>query len=529
MRLAHLRRALLAYLVFSAVEMGSWVAVLVWAHSQGDAGTVGLVAVLQTISAAFLAPVLASGVDRVPRALAPPISYFLVGISLATVAWGILAGAPFALVTTSAVVATVLIGACRPAHHSLTPCLTGTPTDLMAANVVATAAEGIGLFAGPAIVGAVMTVSSPGVALLVCVGLMVVATLLTSGFPPVSLPEPLSGPLGKGGLMAGLRRLRDEPTSGVPIAVAGMGGVVGGALDVLMVVLAIEVLMIGDGGVGYLNAALGVGAIVGGLGSSLLVGRRRLSPPLMFTGLLTGLAMLLVAWRPDAAVLLAGAGVGYSVIGMVTKTMLQRLNPPRLMGRMFGWLEGVQLAGLALGSGLAPLAIALFGTPGSFGVFGVALPLAMTLLWRGLREADRRADMPTEALGVLRRVDVISALPPEVLEALARGAALRRFTKGTAVVTQGSVGEEMYVVGEGSVQVSRGGQLLATLGPGDIFGEIALLSDAPRIATVTTASDTTLLAIGREAFLGALSTDPATRFGVEGLAAARRRETLGEA
>lgn len=527
MRVPTLRRALLAYLTFSTVEMGSWVTILVWAHSEGGATTVGLVAVVLTLPAAVLAPFLASGVDRLPRALAPPISYALVALSLGATASAMVLSAPFAVVTMLGVVSTVVIGACRPAHHSLTPCLIESPTDLMAANVVATTAEGVGQFAGPALAGVVMAVATPGISLMVFAALTLVATVLTTGFPPVSPPDPVSASIDGAGLRVGLRRLRQDAPSRAPIAIVGIDGVVEGAVDVLLVVLAIDVLMLGDGGAGYLNAALGVGAIIGGLGSYALVGRRNLSFPLLVTGLLTGAAMLLIAALPRAAVMVAAAGIGFGVIAMITKTMLQRLTPGHLMGRMFGWLEGVQLGGLALGSALAPLAIAWVGATASFGLFGLAVPVAVLLFWRRLAAADREADTPTEAIEALRGVDVISALPPEALEALARGAAIRRAPSGTVLVTEGDIGHEMYVIRDGGVQVSRGRELIATLGPGEIFGEIAVLSDAPRIATVSTVTDTTVLAIGRDAFLSALSTDPATRYGVEVLAASRRRETLG--
>jgi MFS family permease len=357
--------------------------------------------------------------------------------------------------------------------------------------------------------------------------LTLIATMLTTGFPPVSPPAPVAASIDGAGLRVGLRRLRQDAPSRAPIAVVGVDGVVEGAVDVLLVVLAIDVLMLGDGGPGYLNAALGVGAIIGGLGSYALVGRRNLSLPLLVTGLLTGAAMLLIAVLPGAAVMVAAAGVGYGVIAMITKTMLQRLTPGQLMGRMFGWLEGVQLGGLALGSALAPLAIAWVGAPTSFGLFGLAIPIVVLVMWRRLSAADREADTPTEAIEALRDVEVISALPPEALEALARGATIRRTPPGTILVTEGTAGHEMYVIRDGRVEVSRGGELVATLGPGDIFGEIAVLSDAPRIATVSTVTDTVVLAIGRDAFLAALSTDPATRYGVEVLAATRRSETLG--
>lgn len=528
-RATQMRRALLAYFAFSSVEWAIWIVVLVWAHSVGTAATVGFVAVVQLVPAALLAPSLASLVDRLPRSTAPAFTYATLSVAVGMTGWAMLVDAPFAVVLTLAVVANTLVGAGRPAHHSLTPCLAAGPTDLVAANVVATGAEGLGLFAGPALVGVLMAASSPGVAMVACVAVLAGAALLTSGFPPVHLPDVGEGHEVEAGLIVGLRRLRSDGASRLPILLGGVQGFVEGAVDVLIVLLAIEVLGMGDGGAGYLNAVLGVGAIVGGVASSALVGRLRLAPPMLVSGLLTGVAMVLVAFAPAAALFLALLGIGYALTSVITKTMLQRLSPMGVMGRMFGLLEGVSLAGLALGAAAAPLVTEAVGVEPAFAVFGLAMPLMLFASWRSLTGADRRSTVPTAMIEVLRRVEAVSGMEPEALEALARGARPVTATAGQAIVREGEPGHEMYVIEAGAVEVSRAGTVVATLGASDLFGEIALMSDAPRIATVTATEPTSLLAISREAFLGALSTDPAAHLALEHLAHSRRRETLGDA
>lgn len=523
-----MRRALLAYFTFSSVEWAVWIVVLVYARGQGNAGTVGLVAVVQLVPAALAAPGLSSLVDRLPRAAAPLIAYSVLTVALAATAAAMMAGAPFVVVVALAVVTNVVIGLCRPAHHSLTPCLASGPAELLAANVVATGSEGLGLFVGPALVGFVMAVSSPAYALAMCVVLMLGAALLTVGLAALRIRIEAEGSAIDHGTRAGLRAMAEAPTSRVPVFIGGVQGFLEGAVDVLVVLLALDVLGLGDGGAGYLNAVMGVGAIVGGVAASSLVGRRRLAPPLAVSGFLTGGAMILIAVVPPPALYLAVIGLGYSLTAVTTRTMLQRLSPMAAMGRMFGLLEGSALIGLALGALAAPLLSGRLGVRPAFAVVGVVLPVALVLLRRRLYEADASGSVPREIVRILQRVDVVSGLPPEALEALARGATTAEAAAGEVIVREGEAGHEMYVVESGSVEVDRQKRVVATLGAGDIFGEIALLGEVPRIASVTALEPTTLLVIDRAAFLSALATDDGARSAVEAIAASRRSRTMGE-
>ncbi len=524
----HMRRALLAYFAFSSVEFAVWVVVLVYAYAGGGATAVGVVAFVQLVPSALLAPSLASLVDRLPRSVAPVVAYGSVTVTIVVMAWAMLVDAPFLFVIGVAVTTNVLIGQCRPAHHSLTPSLAGGPSELVAANVVATASEGLGLFAGPALVGMLMVAGSPGVALVACAVLLAIATLLVAGIPGAAVPTLSDDQHVDPGVLKGIRQLRDDSPSRLPLLVGGAQGVVEGAVDVLVVLLAIDVLGIGDGGAGLLTSVVGVGAVVGGLSASVLVGRSRLAPSLLIGSLMTGGAMILLAVAPVAALFLAVMGIGQSVTSVGTRTILQRLSPLGVMGRMFGLLEAVSLVGLAIGSLAAPLLSNRVGVEVAFAVFGLVMPTALAAVWSRLREADASVSVPTEIIATLQGIDLLAGLEPEALEVLSRGAEVRAVTPGTTLISEGASGDEMFVVGTGTVSVSRQGDEIAVLGPGNIFGEIALLTDTPRIATVTAIDPTTLVVVNREAFLGALVTDTATRLAIEQLAASRRSETMGD-
>lgn len=524
----HLRKGLAAYLAFSSVEFAVWVVVLVYAYAAGDATAVGLVAFAQLVPSALLAPALSSIVDRLPRSAAPAVAYGTVTLALAALAWTMLAGLPFWLVVMAAVICNVIMGMCRPAHHALTPCLAPDPSVLVAANVVATASEGLGLFIGPAMVGALMTVAPLGVAVAACAVSMLAATVLVLRIPASAAVVPAGRTPIAPGTMAGLRQVRAEPAARLPLATSAGQGLVEGAVDVLIVLLALEVLDLGDGGVGLLTAIVGVGAIIGGLASSSLVGRARLAPALLTGTVLTGTAMVLIWFLPTAALLLAAIGLGYSVTGVATRTILQRLTPIPVMGRMFGLMESVTLAGLAAGALLAPIVSNAVGVEAAFALFGLVLPAAVGTMWRMLRSADSSVSVPVAILELLRRIEFVAGMEPEAIEALARGSRTSAAAAGETIVVEGEPGDNMYVVVSGLVEVTRQGRTLASLGPGDMFGEVALLSANPRIATVTTSEPTSLVVVPKPALVAALATDPTAARALEQLAASRRRETLGE-
>lgn len=521
-----LRRLLLAYFGFSCVEWGAWVVVLVFARTVGDATTVGFVAVAQLLPAALLAPTLAGRLGRFPRPKAMTIVYAGVAVALTATSVAMVAGAHPGLVVALAAGTTVLIAQVRPAHHSLTPLLVESPADLVAANVVATSAEGMGLFIGPAATGLIMAVASPGWALAVCAAVIMSSTFATAW---TRMPASASLAIDRHRSTGRSRWWHPSGEGALPVVFGGAQGFLEGAVDVLIVLLAIDVLALGEQGAGYLNAAIGAGAVAGGLASSALVGRVRLAPPLLVGSVATGVAMALVAVMPVVSVFLALMGVAYSLNSVTNQTLLQRLTPVGQMGSAFGFLEGASLLGLSAGALAAPLIAAWVGVPAAFAVLGLVLPLIAAGFWPRLRRADGSVVVPTTTLETLRRVEMLRGLQPQALEAMARGATVQSARAGDVIVREGEPGAVMFVIQDGSVEVTRDGVPVADLGPSGIFGEIALLTSLPRIATVTARQATSLVVVGRDAFLAGLATTPAARSAVEQLAARRRQETLGEA
>jgi hypothetical protein len=311
--------------------------------------------------------------------------------------------------------------------------------------------------------------------------------------------------------LAGFRVLAREPSARVLVGLLGGQFVAIGALDVLYVVLAISVLDLGGSGAGYLNAAFGAGGVAGIAVTVALVGRRRLMPALVLGILAWGAAFaLLGAWPTTigALLLLAVAGAGRSLLDVAGRTILQRTAPGDVLSRVFGVLEGLSMAGLALGSLLTPALVSLFGARWAIVAIGALLPLAVLLASRRLLEIDRRAPVPVVEIALLRSLPLFSPLGAPALEGLARELAERRVPAGTAVVREGEPGDRFYVVAEGELDVSAKGRELRTIGRGEGFGEIALLENVPRTATVTARTDTRLYALDKPSFLASVSSHP---------------------
>jgi CRP-like cAMP-binding protein len=288
--------------------------------------------------------------------------------------------------------------------------------------------------------------------------------------------------------------------------------VVIGALDVLFVVVALDLLDIGDGGAGYLNAAFGAGGLLAIVATATLVGRRRLVPALVLGIAVWSAALAVIGLVPStlvAVLLFALAGMGRNIFDVAGRTLLQRTAPGHVLARVFGVLEALTMAGLAVGSLLASALVALGGAEAALVGVGALLPALALIGGRRLLSFDRSADVPVVEIALLRSLAMMSALEPPVLEGLARRLAPVAVVAGDDVICEGDLGDRFFVIADGECEVTRGQKKRApALTRGDGFGEIALLDDRPRTATVTARSSVLLYALEREDFLTAVAGNP---------------------
>ena len=274
---------------------------------------------------------------------------------------------------------------------------------------------------------------------------------------------------------------------------------------------------------GYLNAAFGVGGMLAATVSALLVGRRLgrpiLGAALLFSGALAALALGLGV--AGTVALLAVAGAGRAMLDVASRTLLQRSVPPALIGRVFGVLEGLTMAGMALGALLVPVLMHLGGS--TLALLGVAavLPLAGLAGGRALFSLDAGARVPLVEIALLRSLPLFAELPAPAIEGLA--AALRpvALPAGAVLIRQGEPGDAYYAIAAGELDAVADGRLLRSCGRGEGVGEIALLRAIPRTATVTARTAATVYELSRDEFLTSVLGHAATQRQAERIAGAR--------
>jgi MFS family permease len=326
-------------------------------------------------------------------------------------------------------------------------------------------------------------------------------------------------------VLEGFRTLAGDPDARLVVAVLSSRMLMVGVTDVLFVLLALELFMTGEEGAALLAAALGAGGVIGGGAAFLLVGHRGIATVLFACAAACGVSLAALA-LPGAALagpaLMVVAGVGLSVMDIAGRTILQRAVHDAVLARVFGILEGLSMWSLAAGSLLVTIVVAATGLTGSVLVFAALLPALLALAWPSLMQLDRRVAVPVRELKLLSSVSYFDALDPPSLEALAQRARWEAVAPGTAIIREGDPGEDFYVLESGSVSTSRDGRFLRRLSrPGDTFGEIALLRDVPRTASVTADVATVMLVLDRAGLLTAITGNPAAAAALGRVADAR--------
>jgi MFS family permease len=507
-------RVELAFALFIAAEYAVWVAMLVYAYDRGGTTAAGLVAVAQLVPGAIFAPFAGALSDRHPAGRVLALGYGCQAIGMGLTAAVIAAGAPDLLVYASAAAAQTCITFTRPAQGALIPAIARTPDELTAANVVSVWVEGAMVLAGPFVAGLILEISGVDVVFAVFAVSAVASLLLVR---PVPGPRPLvTGEPARFSqdALAGFRVLREEAESRDLVLLIFAEELMLGCADLLYVLVALDLLALGNSWAGYLNAAFGAGGVIGASLAAMLVGRRRLVPPLLWSAVVWGAAFAalgVVGSAAAAAAVFLVAGGGRSLFDVSARTLLQRTAPPEALARIFGVAESMSQAGLALGSLLVPL-LALIGGPTAAVVgAGIVMPAIIFARLRALRAIDAAATVPVVELALLRQVPMFESLPAPELEGLAHNMHLLEVPAGTAVVEEGDHGDRFYVVASGAFTVTAGGRTVNRLEAGDGFGEIALLRDVPRTATVRADEDARVYALAKDAFLIALTGHAPTR------------------
>lgn len=488
------------------------VAVSVYAYGVGGEEAVGLIFLARLIPAALAAPFAGLLGDRYRRERVLLLTNLGRIVLVGSAAAGVFLDAPPVVIYILAVAATIVTTPFRSAQAALTPSLARSPSELTAANAVASGIDSLALFVGPAIAGLLLAVASTGLVFTLTALLLALSVLCILLIKVESTERP-RGEVEASTIMsealAGFRAIGTHPSLRVMIGLIAAQTAVAGAVQVYIVVASIELFGFGTGGVGFLNSSIGVGAFIGAAAALSLTGARRLSPAFMTGIALWGLPLIALGFWPEAVaalILFAVIGIGNSVSSVAGLTLVQRAVPDEVLARVFGVIQMLLLASMGIGAAVAPALIGVLDVEGALLVTGAFLPLLVILTWSRVSRIDATAPAPeAHELRVLGSVPIFAPLPGMTLEHLAGRLVPLRLEPDTEIVREGDPGDRFYIIAEGTVEVSEYGRPIAELGAGGYFGEIALIRDVARTATVTTKTSVVLYALDRDDFLAAVT------------------------
>jgi len=513
---------------WAASSLGNWafsILLALYAYRQGGTGAIAVALVVRMLPAGLAAPYAAMLADRHARRSILLWSAVLRAAALLATAATAAAGAPLGAVLVFATVFTIANTAHRPAQAALMPQVARTPAELAAANVCWSAIDYAGFLFGGVLAGVLAGLIGLDLSFAVCATAFALSALAVHGLDADARPEPLDAQAdGVAELSAGVRTVLAHPEIRLLVGLYAVNALIQGVIDVLIVVAAIELLGLGESGAGWLNAAWGVGGVIGGATALALLGRGRLAMGLAAGLALAGVAPIVIgAWPEPAAAFaaLAVMGIGFALVEAGLLTLTQRLAADDVLARVFGVEETIEVVALGVGSVVAAVLVGLLDVQGALIAAGVVLPVVAVLIVRRARGWVAGTQVPERDFGLVRGLPLFAPLPIATLENLALRLTERSYDAGERIVTQGESGDSFFVIADGEVEVDVNGVPARRQRGGEFFGEIALLRDVPRTATVTATTAVTTLMIARDHFLAGVGGHPRTTSAAEAVVADR--------
>ena len=502
----NLRRAQLSFLAAWTAEWAFTVALGIVAYRDGGATAVGLMSLLRMVPAAVVAPLAAPLADRGRRERVLVLVSTFRGVTIGAAGVIVAIDGPVLIVYVLAILATVIATLYLPAHSALLPSLCRTGHELASANVVRGFLDSVATLLGPLLAAVLLEFTEVSAVFAVAAGASLAAAVILVGLRYMAPPRPAAPRAvhlmaeAAEGIRAIVRNRDLALLNGLAIAQTFTRG----ALIVFTVVVAFDLLATGEPGVGTLTAAIGAGAVLGSLAASLLVGTRRLARWFGIGIALWGLPIALIAVFPQQATalgLLACVGFANALVDLGLYTLMDRLAPNDILARVFGLQESLVSLTVGLGAIVAPVLIDLTSVRVAMAAVGLLCPILVVASWRRLKRPDRYIGELDDEIGLLRGVPMLQPLPLPAIEQLARGLEPVNVSARQVVIHQGDPGDRFYVIEKGRADVIGDGRLVTTLGPGEGFGEIALLRRVRRTATVQAATDLKLYALRCNRFL----------------------------
>ncbi len=519
---------------WAAVTFARWalmILVALYAYRKGGAAAVGVVAMVRVIPSAFTAPRLALFADAHSRRDVLLIS--CVARGLLTVAMTVVVGVSGSLVLVVALAACFLVadGVQKPAMAALVSVRARNLRELAAANVAWSVIDYIGFLTGSLLVGAAVATIGLASAFAVCIVAFGLAGVLLAGMtrdvpePPLDVSGvPADVPADGSELLAGVGTIFGHPELRLLVSAFGVDILVQAMVDVLIVIAAISLLDMGQQGAGWLSAAWGVGGLAGGLAAGSLLSRGRVAQGLSAGLLLVGGPLIAVPafpHAPAALVLFVLLGVGFGLVEVALLTLTQRLVASDVLARVYGVQETMSVIATALGSIGAAALVELFGVRWALLAAGAVLPGFVIALRRQIGALEAGTRVPERVFELLRGLDLFAPLPMATVETLAVRSRHESAASGTEIIRDGDHGDTFFVVEHGDIAVLKHGVVQRAEGAGEYFGEIALMHDTPRTATVLATTAVQLLAIDRADFLAAVGSHPRSQHYAQRIASER--------
>lgn len=507
-------------------EAGSWlygVALLVYVFEQTRSpGWVAAATILRTIPYVVLGPlggVLADRYDRRVVMIASDLSRAVLMFLLAASA----ASSMHAAVAIGLAFMTAAAGtAYGPSVAAMTPSVVSERA-LAGANASMGTIEHIALIVGPAIGGLLLLLGSAALAFVVngITFLFSAACVVWIRTRSATSNETSARQSVTRRMIDGLNAITSSPQVTIVVAFVFAASFLYGHESVLLVFVSERLLGTGSEGVGFLNAAIGAGGVLAA-GATSRLARSERSRRILTLGIVASalpLAIVAAVGSPWIAYGLMGLiGAGSIAFEVVSMTLLQRGVPRDVLARVFGMLDSLAVAGVMLGSLVAPLLVAALGLRATLVVVGTSIPLLVIALTPGLKRLEARAASRAEELApvadVFARSPIFLGAPLPALEALAAATKRELIAPGTIVLREGEPADDVFLVVQGSLAVSAAAPqeaallALGELGPGDLFGEIGIIEELPRTATVTALTDCDVLRIPGADFVAAIHQGP---------------------
>jgi hypothetical protein len=510
-----LLRLELGSLTFSAADGMLVIGLAVLAYVEGGTTAVAFLAIIRALPSVVLVPYLLARTNTIARDALLRLVVAARVICLVAITALVVADSSLALIFFLAAVDSVAGGLLRPLRSTLTPALARSTEELVAANVASTTGDGLAAMLGPG--GAALVLALGDVPATVAAGTAIMVLALVIVLPIHAAPDidhrvSVAGgqapPSRRGSVFQAVRDLLAMRYARLIVLLFAGQRFVRGVINVALVAAAFELLRIGDSGVGVLTSAIGFGGLLGGAVALGLVGQPRLAPAFAAGVIAWGAGILAAGVVPNLVLVvavLAVAGIGKTALDTAGFTLLQRTVPNDQRSNVFGLLEAVISAALAAGPVAAAVLIGAVGAGWTLVIAG-ALPLILvTVSWAVLRSADEAAVIPQPALRLLANVPMFRPLQLTTLETLAGHMTMREAAGGTDVIRQGEEGATFFIVDSGRLATVVDGTVVGELGPGESFGEIALLRASPRTATVRALEDSRLVELDGEAFVAAVA------------------------